>query len=94
MVLVYVFMALVGAAVAIFALQNFDPVVIRFLGWRVDGMPLAMVILLSLLGGVVFASLAGIVRQWKLRARIRQLEARLSQAGLTADGSRGEHGLR
>jgi uncharacterized integral membrane protein len=80
MVIVYLLMALVGAAVAIFALQNIDPVVIRFLGWRVEGAPLAMVIMLSVLLGIVLTSLVGLVQQWKLRSRIRQLEARLAQS--------------
>ena len=78
MTLVYILMALVGAACAVFALQNMDPVVIRFLGWRVDGMPLALVILLSALGGLVFSSCIGLARQWRLRSRIRQLESRLA----------------
>ena len=78
MTLAYVLMALVGAAGAIFALQNMDPVVIRFIGWRVDGIPLALVILLSVLGGLIFASCVGLLRHWKLRSRIRQLEARLA----------------
>ena len=37
MVIVYFVVALVGAAAAVFALQNVDPVVIRFLGWRIEG---------------------------------------------------------
>ena len=78
MTFAYLLMALVGAAFAVFALQNMDPVVIRFLGWRVEGMPLALVILLSVLGGLVFASCVGLLRHWKLRSRIRQLEARLA----------------
>jgi len=78
MTLAYLLMALVGAACAVFALQNMDPVVIRFLGWRVEGMPLALVILLSVLGGLVFASCLGLLRHWKLRLRIRQLEAQLA----------------
>jgi len=78
MTLAYLLMALVGAACAVFALQNIDPVVIRFLGWRVEGMPLALVILLSVLGGLVFASCVGLLRYWKLRSRFRQLEARLA----------------
>ena len=45
MVVVYFAMALVGAAAAVFALQNVDPVVIRFLGWRIEGAPLALVIM-------------------------------------------------
>ena len=79
MVLVYLLTALIGAAAAVFALQNVDPVVIRFLGWRIEGAPLAMVIMLSVLGGVVITSLVGMVRQWRLRAKIRQLEHRLAQ---------------
>ena len=78
MTLAYLLMGLVGAACAVFALQNMDPVVIRFLGWRAEGMPLALVILLSVLGGLVFASCVGLLRHWKLRSRIRQLEARLA----------------
>ena len=78
MTLAYVLMGLVGAACAVFALQNMDPVVIRFVGWRVEGMPLALIILLSVLGGLIFASCVGLLRRWKLRSRIRQLEAQLA----------------
>jgi len=78
MTLAYILMALVGAACAVFALQNMDPVVIRFLGWRVEGMPLALVILSSVLGGLAFASCVGLLRSWKLRSRIRQLEGQLA----------------
>ena len=78
MTLAYLLMALVGAACAVFALQNLDPVVIRFLGWRVEGMPLALVILLSVLGGLVFAFCVSLLRHWKLRSRIRQLEAQVA----------------
>ncbi len=92
MTLAYLLMALVGAACAVFALQNMDPVVIRFLGWRVEGMPLALVILLSVLGGLVFASCVGVLRHWKLRSRIRQLEAQLAtqeRPGTPAPPARG-----
>jgi len=64
----YILLILVGAACAVFALQNMDPVVIRF------------VILLSLMGGLIFASVIGLIRHWKLRSRIRQLEAKLQAA--------------
>jgi uncharacterized integral membrane protein len=79
MVFVYVLMALVGASAAIFAIQNLDPVVIRFLGWRVEGMPVALVILLSAFIGVVFAALSGFAQQWRLRTRVRQLENQVAQ---------------
>ena len=80
MVIMYILMVLVGAAGAIFALQNIDPVVIRFLFWRIEGAPLAMVIILSIAIGVVLTSLVGIVQQLKLRSRIRKLEHSLAQA--------------
>ena len=80
MTFAYILLILVGAACAVFALQNMDPVVIRFVTWRVEGMPLGFVILLSLMGGIVFASVIGLIRHWKLRSRIRQLEAKLQAA--------------
>ena len=94
MIVIYLLMALVGALVTIFAAQNIDPVVIRFVTWRIEGMPLALVILLSLLVGVVFASLSGAVRVWKLRYRIRQLESQVAQltAQVGQSGSRGDQG--
>jgi uncharacterized integral membrane protein len=81
MTLAYILLVLVGAACAVFALQNMDPVVIRFVTWRVEGMPLGFVILLSALGGLIFASCLGLLRHWKLRSRVRQLETQLAAAG-------------
>ncbi len=79
MIILYLLVALIGAAGAIFALQNIDPVVIRFLGWRIEGAPLALVLMLSMIMGIVLTSLIGIVQQWKLKSKIRQLQARLAQ---------------
>jgi uncharacterized integral membrane protein len=73
-VIIYLIMILMGAAAAIFAIQNIDPVVIRFLGWRIEGMPLALVILLSAFAGLVFAAMVAMVQQIRLRSRIRALE--------------------
>ena len=80
MTFAYILLVVVGAACAVFALQNMDPVVIRFLTWRVEGTPLGFVILLSVLGGLIFASCVSLLRHWKLRSRIRQLEAKLAAA--------------
>ena len=79
MIVIYLLMALLGSAATIFALQNREPVEIWFLAWSVRGMPLALVILLSLLLGVVFASLSGLVKILKLRYRVRQLETQVAQ---------------
>jgi hypothetical protein len=49
-------------------------VVIRFLVWRVEGMPLALVILLSAFAGLVLAAMIAMVQQLRLYSRIRALE--------------------
>lgn len=85
MVLIYLLIAVIGAGVAVFALQNLGPVVIRFLGWRVEGTPLAMVILFSIVAGVLVSALIGLVQQLRLRARIRQLENRLAHVSAGAE---------
>ena len=74
----YLLVALLGAAVALFAIQNNSMVVIRFLAWHIEG-ALSLVILLSALVGVVLTALLGVVRHWKLRSRIRQLENQLAR---------------
>jgi uncharacterized integral membrane protein len=79
MIVIYLLMALLGSAATIFALQNRDPVKISFLTWSIEGMPVALVILLSLLLGVVFASLSGLVKVLRMRYRIRQLETQVNQ---------------
>ena len=76
--LAYLLVAVLGAAIAVFAIQNLRPVVIHFLGWQIEG-ALSLVVLLSILAGIVLTSLCGLVPHWKLRSRIRQLENRLAQ---------------
>jgi uncharacterized integral membrane protein len=76
--IVYLLVAVLGAAIAVFAIQNLSPVVIRFLGWKIES-ALSLVVLLSILVGVVLTALCGLVPHWKLRSRIRQLESRLAQ---------------
>jgi len=78
MIMAYVLVALLGAAIALFAIQNNSPVVIRFLGWQFAG-PQSLVVLLSILAGVILTALLGAVSHWKLRSRIRQLENRLAR---------------
>ena len=80
MTVVYLLVALIGAAIALFAVQNINPVVIRFLGWQIES-ALSLVVLLSIVIGLVLASLVGLVRHWRLRAKIRRLEGRLAQLG-------------
>ena len=89
MSLAYLLVALLGAAVGLFAIQNNSMVVIRFLAWHIEG-ALSLVILLSALVGVVLTALLGVVRHWKLRSRIRQLENQLARTQAPASQSVGQ----
>jgi uncharacterized integral membrane protein len=73
----YLIVALVSAAVAIFALQNTAPASVRFLFWSADGLPVGAVILVSLAAGIVVAGLPLLVRSVRWRSRARTLEARV-----------------
>jgi lipopolysaccharide assembly protein A len=86
MSLAYFLVALLGAAIAVFAIQNNSAVVIRFLAWRLEG-ALSLVILLSALLGVVLTAMLGVVRHWKMRSRIRQLENQLARVPVQAPQS-------
>jgi len=86
MSLAYFLVALLGAAIAVFAIQNNSAVVIRFLAWRLEG-ALSLVILLSALLGVVLTAMLGVVRHWKMRSRIRQLENQIARVPAPAPQS-------
>jgi putative membrane protein len=74
--MVYLLVAVLGAAIALFAVQNNASVMVRFLLWEIQ-QPLSLVVLFSVLMGIVLTALVGVVRQWKLRSRIRELEGKL-----------------
>lgn len=77
MPLVYVVVTAIALTTTVFALQNADRVTVTFLAWKVEGAPLAAVILISGAVGALVASLVGAVQRWKLRAQIRDLQSRL-----------------
>ena len=80
MALTYAILAgAVCAAVAVFALQNPRPVAVSFLGWTIGDVPLAAVVLASLAAGAVVVGLPLLIQRWRLRARVRSLEARLEK---------------
>src|SRR5262249_44020246 len=86
-IFVYLVMALLGVAAAVFAVENPDPVTLRFLMWRTASLPLSVIILLAAFVGVVSASVSGFAQQIELRRKIRRLEhriVRLSEPGTLA----------
>ena len=92
MIMAYLLVALLGAGIALFAVQNNTSVVVRFLVWQIDE-PLSLVVLLSVLIGIVLTALLGIVRQWKLRSRIRELENRLARSQAPTAQTQGPQGV-
>ena len=76
----YVVVAVLASALTVFALQNSAQVSVRFLVWALEGVPLAGVILVSAAAGIVLVGLPLWVERWRLRLRVRSLEARLASA--------------
>jgi uncharacterized integral membrane protein len=72
--------AVVAAAIAVFALQNPGLVNVRFLVWSIDSVPLAAVILVSGAVGTVLVSAIALIQRWVMQSRIRRLESRLRVA--------------
>jgi uncharacterized integral membrane protein len=77
----YLFVAVVAALVAVFALQNRAPASVRLLLWTLEGVSLATVILFSVALGIVLVGPALWFERWRLRARVRALEGQRASAG-------------
>jgi uncharacterized integral membrane protein len=84
--LAYVVVAILSAAVAVFALQNNEPMSVRFLAWSLEKVPLAGAILAALAAGLVVAAVPMSIVHWRLRSRVRSLDAKVKmlESALTA----------
>jgi len=88
----YVFVAVLASALTVFAVQNHTAVTIRVLVWQLAGMSLAAVILLSAAAGIVLVGVPLWIDRWRLRARLRALEAKVVAAADTAHADEGAPG--
>ena len=83
-------------AVAIFALENGQPITVRFIYWELQS-SVAVVTLAATAAGMLIAGLVGVVsrlRRWK-RGRAGTGAARRASAGpFSAGGSDADHGNR
>lgn len=77
MTLGYIVVAVLAAAVTIFAIQNSTPTTVEFLVWKREGMPVSALILISLGAGLVLAGIPLTIQRWRLRSRVRALETRV-----------------
>jgi uncharacterized integral membrane protein len=76
----YLVVAILAILVTTFALQNTEPVNVRFLVWSRDTVPLAGVVLAAVAVGLLIAGVPLLVTRLRHRSRVRSLEARLSEA--------------
>jgi len=76
----YAVVAILAIVVTTFALQNTEPVNVRFLVWSRDTVPLAGVVLASVAVGLLIAGVPLLITRLRHRSRVRSLEARLAQA--------------
>ena len=79
MAIAYVIVALVSAAIAVFAFQNGTQVSVRFLLWTLPTASVAAVTMLALGAGVVIVGVPLWIRSWRLGSRVSVLEARVRQ---------------
>jgi lipopolysaccharide assembly protein A len=75
----YLVVAILTAAVVIFAFQNGTPVSVRFLPWTVPEVSVAAVILIALVSGLFIAAIPLWIQRWRLRVRVRSLENQVRQ---------------
>jgi uncharacterized integral membrane protein len=81
----YLIVAVIASGITVFALQNTTPISVRFLVWSLPDTPLATVILVSVVAGIVLVGFPLLISRWRLRARARSLEARLATAEARAN---------
>jgi uncharacterized integral membrane protein len=79
MALGYFMVAILTAAVVVFAFQNEMSVAVRFLSWTLPATSLAGLVLAALTVGIVVAGVPLWIQRWRLRARVRTLEVQVRQ---------------
>ncbi len=79
MIVLYLLIAMLGAAVAFFTLENPEPTAVNFFHWQSAKLPVSLLMLFSALAGVWLTALSGFVQQVQLHRRIRYLERRLAE---------------
>ena len=77
MVAMSLLVGLLSAAIAVFALQNNTPMSVRFLGWSLENVPLAVAILVPFAVGLLTAAIPLGYAKWRWRSRARSLETKV-----------------
>lgn len=70
---------LVALVLILVTVQNPNPVTLQFLSWDAEGVPLIVIILLSLMAGIIMSSISSLVKQVKLKDKIRSLQREIEE---------------
>ncbi len=79
--MLYVIVAIIAVAVAVFTLQNTGGVTVTLLVWRIGEMPLAAVILFAFAAGIVLAGVPLWMQRWRLGSQLLVPESFASSRG-------------
>lgn len=74
-----VFILAMALLLTVFSIQNPFPVQMRFMGWQTGQIPLIVIILISVLGGVIVSLVLGLKQSRDLKSMIRQLRTELDE---------------
>ncbi len=70
---------LVALVLILMTVQNPNPVSVQFLSWEAQQVPLIIIILISLLVGVIISTVLGLIKQSKLKDKIRRLQREIEE---------------
>ncbi len=70
---------LVALVLILMTVQNPNPVSVQFLSWEAQQVPLIIIILISLLVGIIISTVLGLIKQSKLKDKIRRLQREIEE---------------
>jgi len=70
---------LVAMVLILVTVQNPNPVTLQFLSWDAEGIPLIVVILISLMVGIIMSSILSLLKQAKMKDKIRSLQREIEE---------------
>ena len=73
--MLYVIVAILAVAIAVFTMQNTEQVTVSLLVWKIPQVPLALVVLFSVGLGIVLVGVPLWFERWRLRNRLRTIES-------------------
>ncbi len=74
-----IIIVLVALMLILMTVQNPNPVSVQFLSWEAQQVPLIIIILTSLLVGIIISSVLSLVKQSKLKDKIRRLQREIEE---------------